>query len=140
VTELEALLVQLKNARGGGLEQEMWERYGEPHASDEEKAERAREVEARRQILADVPPKLAQLVERTRGEAPAEIEAWCDAHVAYLTAFRAETDDDVRRGVADDELAAWADVRAGKIAYVEENAYYITLNRERYLELFGVAP
>lgn len=138
VVELEALMVQLRHARGGNLENEMWERYGEQFASEQEKAERAAEATARARVFAEVPPRLTALVERTRRDAPAEIDAWCDAHTAYLTAFRAETDDDVRRGVADDELAAWAEVRAGTRAYVDENAYYITLNRERYRELFNI--
>jgi hypothetical protein len=143
--ELETLLAQLRNAGMVQLSYDMWDHWGSAHASPEQRATMEADLAAASQARTAANTVLEALVAATRADAPAEIAAWADAHDAYLAAF---LDDCVARGesdgtaasVATRERAAWAEVRAGTRAVVDEDLYYVTMNAERYRRLFGIDP
>jgi hypothetical protein len=115
----------------------MWERWGKQHASEAEIAEReARDAEMRAVHTAAV-AELTALVEAAR---PAAIAAWADAHDALLAAFLADTTDATAKHVAGTEREQWGAVKRGELAFVDENVFYVKLDRARYLELFGIEP
>jgi dGTP triphosphohydrolase len=141
--ELERLLAKIRNAGMVQLNYDMWEHWGAAHASPEYRATmKAGLAEASRDRDA-AKTALETLVQTTRAEAPAEIVAWADAHDAYLAAF---LEDCVTKGEPDStaadlatrERAAWAEVRGGERAFVEENLHYVTDDPERYRRLFGI--
>jgi len=87
VRELETLLAKIQNAGMMQLNYDMWDQHGAEHATPEERArmDAALANATREQIAAKT--ALEALVAQTRGEAPAELAAWADAHDAYLAAF-----------------------------------------------------
>ena len=141
VRELEKLLAKIRNAGTISLNFDMWERWGEQHATPEQaeamRAEFARATSDREAATA----ALEALVAKTRAEAPAEIAAWADAHDQYLAAFLEECKpDDTGAFVAKRERAEWAEVRSGTRTFVDENVFYVTDNPHRYRRLFGFDP
>lgn len=140
IAALETLLRTIRRAGAIMLDMEMFDRYGRAMASPEEVRQRdtdaARAIEDHRLATAE----LSALVERTRREAPEVLAAWADAHAALLTAFLAHATDATALHVARQELGQWAEVRAGTRGFVEENVYYIAIDRERYRALFGIEP
>ncbi len=48
--------------------------------------------------------------------------------------------DGTAASVATRERAEWAEVRAGKRAFVRENLFYVTTHEARYRQLFGIDP
>lgn len=144
VRELERLLKTIRDAGSVLLNIDMWDRWGSQHASEEEKAQYAADGSAALSARERARQDLEKLVNRTRAEAPAEIEAWCDAHDKFLALFlddcAKEGKDDTAVFVAKEEREKWAQVRAGTLAFVDENVYYIPIDRDRYRELFGIDP
>lgn len=143
--ELEKLLVTIRNACNNMVFNEMWEAHGREHATPEYIAEMEADVAESSRNRARATTELAALVTATRAECPHEIEAWVNAHQAYLSAFIADCvangeGDSTGTMVANNEHVAWAEVRAGTRLFVDENAYYVTLNRERYIRLLGIDP
>ncbi len=144
IRELETLLARIRNAGQGLLDMDMWDRWGSAHASAEERARRetdAANASSRKQAAQ---AELTALVTHLRAVEPAEIVAWADAHETFLVAFIAgcgqASDKATERFVAEGERTAWAAVRAGTLSFVEENFYYVTIERERYRACFGIDP
>lgn len=143
--ELEALLGKIRNAAMILLNHDGWDRWGSQHASPEEKARMEAEFAVASREHATAKSALEALVAATRVAHPVEIDAWADAHDAYLAAF---IDDCSARGESDNtaafvargERTQWAEVRAGVRAFVDENVFYVTMNVERYQRLFGIDP
>jgi hypothetical protein len=145
VRELETLLAKIRNAGSIQLNYDTWDRWGSAHASPEQRASMEADVATASRDQAAAKVALEALVAATRVEAPAEIAAWADAHVEYLTGFLAERaergePDGTAAFVAAQERSAWAEVRAGTRAFVDENVYYVTMHAERYGRLFGIDP
>ena len=69
--------------------------------------------------------------------------AWAGAHTDLLEHFIAgliasgDASRDTALYVARQELAAWAEVASGARPYVEENVYYVQVDRARHAEHFG---
>lgn len=145
VRELERLLATIRRAGGVQLDYDMWDRHGRQHASAEQCSAMDAEFANATREREKATSALEALVLATRAEAPTELTTWADAHDADLAAF---LDDCAARGesestaafVARGEREHWAEVRAGKRAFVDENAFYVTMNAERYRRLFGIDP
>lgn len=148
VQELEKLLKTIRDAGSVMLNIDMWDRWGSQHASEEEKAQYTADGAAALAARANARTELEALVARTRAEAPGEIEAWADLHDQFLAAFMADLAkqdkrdgrDDTAEFVAKCEREEWAKVRRGELAFVDENVFYISIDRARYRELFGIDP
>lgn len=147
VQELEALLKTIRDAGSVLLNIDMWDRWGSQHASEEEKAQYNADGGAAIATKATAQRDLEALVTRTRAEAPAEVATWADLHVQFLDAFIADTDKEGKDARADTaifvakgERDEWAKVKAGELAFVDENVFYISIDRDRYRALFGIDP
>lgn len=144
VRALETLLARIRRAGGVLLNVDMWDRWGSANASDEEKARVAADSLAAQRERSEAEQALAALVARLRVEAPDALVAWADAHDAFLAAFIEGCPEgshaSTARFVAGKEREAWAEVRSGKRAWVEENVFYVTIDRDRYRALFGIDP
>lgn len=140
VRALETLLRDIRRSGGALLNVDMWDRWGSASASDEEKARVAADSLTAQRERSEAVQGLAALVARLRVEAPDALVAWADAHDAFLAAFLEGCADSTGRFVAEKERAAWAEVRSGERAWVEENVYYVTIDPDRYRALFGVDP
>ena len=140
--ELERLLGSLRYATGGLSYYDLWDHGGSSSASDADRAE----VEADRakcnRIYKEAQAALEALVPKLRAEAPREIQAWVEAHDAYLAWVIA---DHVARGEPEASTVAyakrdrgeWAKVKDGALVFVEERVDYSQEGKERYRELFG---
>lgn len=145
VRELETLLATIRSAINILLNIDMWEQHGSSSASDDQRAQMAADGAAATRQQAEAKATLAALVATTRVEAPAEIDAWVQAHDDYLAAFLADLaakgeSDSTAAMVASDERRAWAEVKAGTRPFVDENGFYVTSNADRYRQLFGIEP
>ena len=105
------------------------------------------EAASHKQRIATAEAALTQRVAALRSADPAAIEAWIAAQEALLDAFVAELDaapdqDRVRteRHVAAEERAAWQKVRKGRLAFVDQNDFYVRVPRARYVAYFGFEP
>lgn len=140
VRALETLLARIRRSGGVLLNVDMWERWGAGHASDDERARVAADAEAAAQDRREAARGLDALVARLRVEAPDAVAAWADAHDALLAAFLEGCADSTGRFVAEQERAAWAEVRRGERAWVEENVFYVSIDPARYRALLGIDP
>lgn len=144
VRELETLLGRLRGPMCVQVNVEMWEARASSYASDEEKAEMARELAKANSEYHAASTALTSLVEKTRGEAPAAFAAWLDAHETYLASM-------IERYTAEGGSVAesmifsyqrdrerWADVRAGTRAFPIEGCWYDPKTNDRYRALFGI--
>jgi len=142
---LETQLAKIRKAFKVQAEYDTWDRWGASNATLEERAAKDAEYDAASREMAEAKAQLESLVVAARADAPAEIDAWVDAHDAYLVEYIEEC---LARGatastevhVARTERAQWAEVRAGTRFYVEENHYYVPMNAARYGRLFGIDP
>lgn len=144
---LETLLVRKRRSGSALLNIDMWDRWGSAHASDEERARYAAEADAAQRERSAAVQGLDALVARLRVEAPDAIVAWADAHDAFLAAFiegcaegAPGSSASTARFVAEQERAAWAEVRSGARAWVDENVYYVSIDPDRYRAVFGIDP
>jgi hypothetical protein len=146
VRELETLLARKRRSGSVLLNIDMWDRWGSAQASDEERARYAAEADAALRERSAAVQGLDSLVARLRVEAPDAIVAWADAHDAFLAAFIEGCPDapgshaSTARFVAAQERVAWAEVRRGERAWVDENVYFIAIDPDRYRALFGIDP
>lgn len=147
VAELETLLAKIRHANASLLDIDMWDRWGRQHSSAQEIAEREAHGDrcaAERTALRE---RLTALVAKLRAEQPEAVAAWADAHDAFLAAFVEESTrpdspsrDSTALFVAKQEREGWAAVKRGELAFVDENCFYITIDRNRYRALFGIDP
>jgi hypothetical protein len=148
VRALETLLARKRRSGNVLLNIDMWDRWGSAHASAEERARYGAEADAAHRERSEAVQGLDALVARLRVEAPDAIVAWADAHDAFLAAFVAGLPDggapgstaSTARFVAEQERAAWAEVRRGERAWVDENVYYVSIDPDRYRAAFGIDP
>jgi hypothetical protein len=145
VRELDHLLATIRRAGSVQLSYEMWDGHGRQHASAEQCSAMETELATATRERESATRALEALVIATRAEAPAELTAWADAHEAYLAAFVDDCaacgeSDGTATFVARRESEHWAEVRAGKRAFVDENVFYVTMNAERYRRFFGIDP
>lgn len=140
--ELERLLGRLRYAAGGLSYYDMWDHGGSGSASDAARAEAEADRARCNGIYNEAQAALEALVPKLRAEAPREIQAWVEAHDAYLAWVIA---DHLARGEpeasnvdhAKRDRGEWAKVRDGALVFVEERVYYSQEGKERYRELFG---
>jgi hypothetical protein len=140
--ELERLLGSLRYAAGGLSYYDLWDHGGSSSASDADRAEAEADRAKCHRIYNEAQAALEALVPKLRAEAPREIQAWVEAHDAYLAWVIA---DHVARGEPEASTVAdakrdrgeWAKVRDGALVFVEERVYYSQEGKERYRELFG---
>lgn len=141
--QLETLLARIRNAGSIQLNYDMWDRHGAAHASAEERATMGSGFAEANRDQAQAKTALTALVATMRDSAPSELASWVQAHDAYLAGFLEDSSNAPDRTavfVATNERKEWAEVLAGTRAFVDENAFYVTLNRERYRRLFGIDP
>jgi hypothetical protein len=88
---------------------------------------------------------MTEQVARLRESDPMALEAWIAAQELLLDAYLQELaqypdPDRVRTevSVAQGERKSWAKVRAGKIAFVDQNSFYVRPSRHLYEQLFGL--
>jgi hypothetical protein len=140
VAELETQLARIRQRNSSLLDIDMWDRWGRRHASDQEIAERAANEKQCTADRAEAIETLLALVARLRGDHPDAIAAWADAHQELLGAFIAEARDSTAVYVATQEREGWAAVKRGDKPFVDENTFYVSIDRERYRALFGIDP
>ncbi len=143
---LERWLSQIRIANAFLLDQDTWERWGRTHASEHEIDERmARE----RQMIDqrdNATRELKALVATLRASSPDEITAWADAHDELLAGFierYAKLDPSSAATaveVAKQEREEWQAVKRGEKELVDENTFFITIDRDHYKRLFGIDP
>src|SRR5262245_53338551 len=142
VRALEALLAQKRRAGAELLSFDAWDRWGSQHATPEERASMEEAASRAHAERASATQELTVLVERLRREAPSAIAEWADAHDRFLGEFIERRRGDEKAStavfVAEGERGEWAAVKRGEKPFVEENVYYVTIDRERYLAIFGV--
>lgn len=143
--ELEAHLVARRAGMRGLLALDGEDRWGRPTPA--RATEMDAEAKRHKQSIAEAEAALTQRVAALRRSDPAALEAWIATQEALLDAFVAELDaapdqDRVRteRHVAAQERAGWQKVRAGRLAFVDQNDFYVRVPRSLYVRRFGFEP
>lgn len=143
--ELERHLRARRHAVNGLVALDGEDRWG--HPGPERQEEMAREAGLLQAHLRQAEQQLAERVAQLRADDPAALESWIVAQEtlldAYLGVLAAHPDPDRVRteiSVAQGERKGWGRVRAGKIAFVEQNSFYVRPPREVYVSLFGAEP
>lgn len=143
--ELETLLAQKRRLGGALLSFDGYDRWGAQHDTPENRARVETDAAHAQAEHVAVVEQLVALVARLRTEDPAAIERWADLHCELLRAFVA-TCEGAEQGssaavgafVANEEMAGWGAVKRGEKAFVEENGFYVSVDRARYAAAFGV--
>lgn len=145
VCDLERPLVRRRAGLRGLLALDAEDRWGRPDA--ERTAAMDREARELRAAITEAEAEVARRVAELRTTDPELLEAWIAAQEALLEAFEAELDrapdpDRVRteRHVARQEREDWGKVRAGRLAFVDQNDFYVRVPRALYHALFGFEP
>jgi hypothetical protein len=135
---LERLLVRRFELAQVLLNVDMFDRWG---PQDGPERDRMMEEGGRARVEHDaVTAQLAALSAETWRRDPAAVRAWAEAHIELLERFIAthpDESDSTARFVAGEEIAGWREVAAGARPYVDENCYYVQIDRVRHAELFG---
>lgn len=136
LTSLERLLARKKQLSSLAVSLDGYDRWG--HGSDEAFAENARaELQEAPGVVAALEAKITEL-ERAD---PGVLVAWADAHIELLHDYLTRVPEDSTEAfVAREELEKWAQVRDGKLRYVDENSVFVKPNAEVYERLFGLPP
>lgn len=136
---LERLLLQRRSLSGSLLNADAFDRWGPREGP--ERDEMAATAASAQQEHREVTRTLAGLVESTRRTDPAAVAAWALAHIDLLERFiKACGPDDVAKTavfVANEEIVAWRKVIDGTVAFVDENVFYVSVDRSRYAAWFG---
>lgn len=132
----------MRQAASALLGADMWSQWGSRDATDEEWREHEAAVAGFRADHAAAAEGLAALVTALRASSPESVEAWAEAHRQLLDAFIAECGDDEAQAtavfVAREEWDGWGRVRDGEIPYVDENSFYVAVDRDQYRAVFGI--
>lgn len=138
VIALERLLVRRYELSRILLDTDAFDRWGQ---KDSPEAERIyAEGDRARVEYDDLTSRLTALSQETWARDPALVRAWAEAHVDLLERFIAahpDASDSTSRFVANEELVAWREVAAGTRPFVDENCYYVHVDRARHAEHFG---
>ncbi len=147
IRALETLLARKRRLGGQLLSFDGYDRWGAQHDTPENRAKMEAEAASAQAEHAAVVKELGELVARVRKEDAAAIDHWADLHCELLRAFEAtcagaDESSHASTGafVAKEEIEAWAAVKRGEKAFVEENVYYVAIDRERYVAAFGIEP
>ena len=139
VTALESLLVRIYAASAECLSIDMYDRWGAQHDTEEKRAEMYA-IGAKASADHDSScGELRNAVRSLRAEAPELVRAWAEAHVVLLTEYIAsQPEGSTERFVANEEIGGWREVADGTKDFVDENTFYVRVDRARRKELLGV--
>jgi hypothetical protein len=141
VCALERLLARKRQAGRELLDMDAYERWGAQHDTDEGRAQRAADAARSQTEYSVAVAELTALVERLRREQSATIDRWVELHRQLLQQIiDAPGADSTAVFVAKEEEEGWQAVQRGEKPFVDENVFYIHVDRERYAALFGIAP
>lgn len=138
---LEALLVELRTCSQHSLDIEMYERFG--HATEQQLDEYAKQLGYSPSRAWALRSELETLVADCRKNHPKALEYWISAHIELLREQICRHQDDPENqhsttiSVATYTIGYWEKVRAGSLAFVEENIPYLSNKAELYSTLFG---
>jgi hypothetical protein len=136
---LERLSLQRRSLSSTLLNADAFDRWG-PREGPERDAMAAAAASAEQEHQ-KVTRTLAGLVESTRTTDPSAVVAWASAHIDLLERFiKACGPDDVAKTavfVANEEITDWRKVIDGTVAFVDENVFYVSVDRTRYAAWFG---
>jgi hypothetical protein len=136
---LERLLLQRRSLSSTLLNADGFDRWG-PREGPERDAMAAVAASAQQEHQ-EVTSALAGLVESTRTTDPAAVAAWALAHIDLLERFiKACGPDDVAKTavfVANQEMVEWRKVIDGTVAFVDQNVFYVSVDRTRHGAWFG---
>jgi hypothetical protein len=143
--ELEKLRVQIHHADVIAANVSMWQDRAGSYSSPEEHSEMEADLAQATRDRAVAKTAIDALFARTRAEAPAEIESWALAHEAILCLYlnqcaESGESDGMAAYSAQKDLVAWAELRAGKVSWVNEQLSSTSLGRDWYRSLFGIDP
>ena len=140
---LETLLARKRRLGSELLSFDGYDRWGAQHDTPENRAKMEADAARSGTEHAAVVAELGALVARLRSEDPAAIERWADLHCELLRAFvatcagaAASSHEAIGAMVANEEIEGWAAVKRGEKPFVEENLYYVTVDRARYAAAF----
>lgn len=133
--ELERQVLTIRDASAELLNMDMYDRWG--HGSDPAMNKKMEQADTVRQTHSRATTELSSLVRRYRTEQPKTIEYWVNAHLQLLQYFLQKNTDSTARYVAEQEIAAWQALLAGKQDIVEENVFYVGSDAELHAKLFG---
>ena len=141
--ELETHLRSRRHAVSGLVSLDGEDRWG--HPGPERLAQMQDEAAELNERIRVAETAMTEQVARLRQSDPTALEAWIAAQELLLDAYLQELaqhpdPDRVRTevSVAQGERKSWAKVRAGKIAFVDQNSFYVRPPRELYAQLFGM--
>lgn len=147
VKALETLLTRKRNAGSMLLDQDMWERWGAQHASDDERAARNASAAAADEEHRACVEALERAVAGLRTTNPAVVAAWADAHDELLRGFIARNEVEAKANsssmaatgvfVAGQEREGWSKVKRAELAFVDQNFFYISIDAADYARIFG---
>lgn len=138
---MERLLLRRRELSSQLLGLDAFERWGPKSGPEYE--ETMRTLDAADAAHRKVTAELEALSARTRAAEPAALQAWAEAKIALLEAFIAATPGEAAstcRHVAKEEIAGWRQVAAGERAFVDENTFYVQVDRDQHAALFGQQP
>ncbi len=147
VRALEALLARKRRLGGELLSFDGYDRWGAQHDTPENRAKAEADAARARTEYDAIVKQLGELVVGLRTQDPRAIERWADLHCELLRAFEAtcagaDESSHASTGafVAKEEIEGWTAVKRGEKAFVDENVYYVAIDRERYVAAFGFEP
>jgi len=110
------------------------------HASRAFEYERRKIKELATQLRANedfIKPVLARSV---KALSESERIAWANAHITLLQRMISVVSDETALFVAEEEIASWRDIAAGRIGHFDQNTFYIRYDPGLYSEIFGFGP
>lgn len=137
---LETLLAQKRRADAVLLDMECYDRWGAAHDTPENRAVMAERAQRAGRDRQDAVAALTALVTKLRVDRPDVVARWADLHAELLRRFIEHASGSTARFVANQERDAWAQVKRGDLPFVQENVYYVKIDRDAYVGLFGVEP
>ena len=136
---LERLLRRRRALSSVLLNIDMFDRWGPKEG--EERDRNLAEGEAAQREHNEVTAALTKLATELQKTDAAAVAAWATAHLDLLDRFIAERledpSQDTARYVAKEEHAGWQEVREGKRPFVDENCFYVSVDRDRHRAWFG---
>lgn len=147
VRALESLLARKRRLGRELLSFDGYDRWGAQHDTPEHRAEMEADAARAQREHGEAVAQLGALVARLRETNPGAIERWAELHCELLRAFAAScagADESSHAStgafVAREEIDGWEAVKRGEKTFVDENVYYVAIDRERYRAAFGIDP
>ena len=137
--ELEGLMARRRELSSILLNIDMYERWG--NGSDDEMERVAADGHKYALEKDEILDRIEKTVARLRRDTPEAVAAWAKAHIELLEqCITRQKDDSTQVFVAKQERQQWEEVIGGSRTYVQENVYYVHLDRDLYQSLFGFDP